>query len=234
MLRCFPTAVTQPAQRSSLKFSCFHAITSDWRCAHLQGSVVQLLGVKTLLRTVRSPLPTICTSTVLIRRFLVKSLATVFCWKWSDELCRHKSQGKPDSLMRNLLDDNSIDATYIEDYLLTYRAFNNEPLKTCSKLLEWFDNSSFRDKVPLCEIWFKKSFFFCTDLPWTQVNALLNHKKSYSYQPSCSLLSVLVLHSKSCGKRARVVSLTRKTATATIVLPVCWVLNGYLLLSCSS
>ena len=43
--------------------------------------------------------------------------------------------------------DNAADGTYAEDFLLTYRAFDNDPQKICKKLLEWFEQPDFRDKV---------------------------------------------------------------------------------------
>ena len=49
--------------------------------------------------------------------------------------------------MQHMLEENAIDPTYTEDFLLTYRAFSNEPHRICKKLLEWFDNGIFRDKV---------------------------------------------------------------------------------------
>ena len=56
-------------------------------------------------------------------------------------------QGTVDSLMHHMLEENALDTTFIEDFLLTYRAFSNEPLRICKKLLEWFDNEIFRSKV---------------------------------------------------------------------------------------
>ena len=49
--------------------------------------------------------------------------------------------------MKHMLEENAVDTTYIEDFLLTYRVFDNNPLKICTKLLEWFDVQIFRDKV---------------------------------------------------------------------------------------
>jgi len=48
-----------------------------------------------------------------------------------------------------MLEENVVDTTYIEDFLLTYRVFDNDPLKICTQLLEWFDVQLFRDKVSL-------------------------------------------------------------------------------------
>ncbi|XP_039273459.2 rap guanine nucleotide exchange factor 6-like isoform X6 [Styela clava] len=56
-------------------------------------------------------------------------------------------RGTPETLRAHLLEENSIDTTYAEDYLLTYRAFSNEPIKICNQLLEWFDREEFQAKV---------------------------------------------------------------------------------------
>ena len=46
-----------------------------------------------------------------------------------------------------MLEENALDTTFTEDFLLTYRAFSNEPLRICKRLLEWFDQEIFRAKV---------------------------------------------------------------------------------------
>ena len=57
-------------------------------------------------------------------------------------------RGTPQRLMNQLMEDNSdVDATYIEDFLLTYRTFLKSPTALANQLLEWFADSSLRDKV---------------------------------------------------------------------------------------
>ena len=61
--------------------------------------------------------------------------------------------------MRHMLEENVVDVTYIEDFLLTYRVFDNDPLKICTRLLEWFDTPLFRDKVKFL-FWFRGNALF--------------------------------------------------------------------------
>lgn len=50
-------------------------------------------------------------------------------------------RGTSERLISQLIEENSIsDPTYIEDFLLTHRTFNNNPLTLVSKLLDWFEN----------------------------------------------------------------------------------------------
>lgn len=51
----------------------------------------------------------------------------------------------------HLVEEHSVvDPTYIEDFLLTYRTFLSSPMVVGRKLLEWFHDSSLRDKVNIC------------------------------------------------------------------------------------
>ncbi|XP_046859606.1 rap guanine nucleotide exchange factor 6-like [Xenia sp. Carnegie-2017] len=57
-------------------------------------------------------------------------------------------KAKPKLLVDHLVEDHSIvDPTYVEDFLLTYRTFFNEPSNICSQLLDWFDFPELKDKV---------------------------------------------------------------------------------------
>ena len=44
-------------------------------------------------------------------------------------------------------DHSAIDPTYVEDFLLTYKTFYDHASEICSKLLNWFLERPFRDKV---------------------------------------------------------------------------------------
>ncbi|XP_035289181.1 rap guanine nucleotide exchange factor 6 isoform X4 [Anguilla anguilla] len=57
-------------------------------------------------------------------------------------------KGTPDRLIMHLVEEHSVvDPTYIEDFLMTYRTFLNNPMEVGKKLLEWFQVDSLRDKV---------------------------------------------------------------------------------------
>lgn len=49
--------------------------------------------------------------------------------------------------MAHLVEDNALDPSYVEDFLLTYRTFVKNPLLVTENLLNWFSDSNLRDKV---------------------------------------------------------------------------------------
>ncbi|KAK3524517.1 hypothetical protein QTP70_029827 [Hemibagrus guttatus] len=57
-------------------------------------------------------------------------------------------KGTPERLIMHLVEEPSVvDATYIEDFLLTYRTFISTPMDVGNKLLEWFRVHNLRDTV---------------------------------------------------------------------------------------
>ena len=57
-------------------------------------------------------------------------------------------QGTPDKLMTHLVEEHSsVDPTYVEDFLLTYRSFLKSPLEVADRLIAWFNSPKLRDKV---------------------------------------------------------------------------------------
>jgi len=66
-------------------------------------------------------------------------------------------KGTPDKLIEQLKCDSDGVDTYVEDFLLTYRAFVESTRDITSRLLAWCDDYSLRDKVFSC------SYF----LPWS-------------------------------------------------------------------
>jgi len=72
-------------------------------------------------------------------------------------------RGSPDELLQHLLDldGSSMDETFVEDYLLTYRCFNNEPLKILRRLIDCYDttNINVRNKVSrIVILWINNHF----------------------------------------------------------------------------
>ena len=50
--------------------------------------------------------------------------------------------------MGHLVEEHSsVDPTYVEDFLLTYRTFLKSPLEIADHLLEWFNDPKHRDRV---------------------------------------------------------------------------------------
>lgn len=46
-----------------------------------------------------------------------------------------------------MADQHLVDPTYVEDFLMTYRAYMSSPQKICDSLLKWFEDETKRDKV---------------------------------------------------------------------------------------
>nr|CAB3265438.1 rap guanine nucleotide exchange factor 2-like [Phallusia mammillata] len=119
-------------------------------------------------------------------------------------------RGNADSLLHHLLEDNTIDATYTDDFLLTYRAFGNEPRKICSKLLEWFDNTMFRDKVIRVILLWVNNHFNDFECDWRMM-ALLEKFEGKLHQHQ--LQGEMMLFNIACNAKAkpRTVSITRQS-----------------------
>ena len=57
-------------------------------------------------------------------------------------------RGTTEKLMSRLMEDgSSVDPTFTEDFLLTYRTFLDSPVTIMERLLEWFEEARLRDKV---------------------------------------------------------------------------------------
>ena len=62
--------------------------------------------------------------------------------------------------MDHLVENHStVDPSFVEDFLLTYRTFFNEPTDICSQLLDWFDIPDLRDKVNDEISWIPRTHF---------------------------------------------------------------------------
>ncbi|XP_076369185.1 rap guanine nucleotide exchange factor 2-like isoform X2 [Tachypleus tridentatus] len=56
-------------------------------------------------------------------------------------------RGTPESLMARLVEENTLDPRYVEDFLLTHRTFISSPITVANNLLSWFKDPQLRDKV---------------------------------------------------------------------------------------
>ena len=57
-------------------------------------------------------------------------------------------KAKPGKLIDSLVEDSSnVDPYYVEDFLLMYRTFINDPVTIFEKLMYWFADVGLRDKV---------------------------------------------------------------------------------------
>ena len=58
--------------------------------------------------------------------------------------------------MAHLVEEHSsVDPTYVEDFLLTYRTFLKSPVEVSEKLTDWFNDPNLRDKVSLVDVHIK-------------------------------------------------------------------------------
>lgn len=56
----------------------------------------------------------------------------------------------PDRLIQQLVEDSettATDAHFLEDFLLMYRVFITEPIVIVNRMVEWFEQPKYRDKV---------------------------------------------------------------------------------------
>lgn len=89
---------------------------------------------------------------VRLRSFLVSEPPSDLTLHWISKANNILSllflQGSPERLMSQLVEENSvIDPSYVEDFLLTHRTFITNPNDVAKKLLSWFEDSVFRDRV---------------------------------------------------------------------------------------
>jgi len=108
----------------------------------------------------------------------------------------------PEQLMLHLLEDQSQDETYAEDYLLTYRAFDNSAEKIFMKLLESLDNQQRRGKVVRLVLLWVNNHFSDFENDW-KLMALLekfDEKLKNSHQPSTGEVKLLKI---ACNAKAK-------------------------------
>jgi len=61
-------------------------------------------------------------------------------------------KGKPEKLVQALVEerDTTVDQYYVDDFLLMYRTFMDNPAEVFQKFLRWFNNDAhLREKVAL-------------------------------------------------------------------------------------
>lgn len=70
-------------------------------------------------------------------------------------------KAKPDRLVQHLIEetDSSVDDNFVQDFLLMYRVFIFDPTEIMHKLMSWFDDSRYREKVArIVLIWINNHF----------------------------------------------------------------------------
>ncbi|CAA93100.2 Rap guanine nucleotide exchange factor [Caenorhabditis elegans] len=120
-------------------------------------------------------------------------------------------KGKPDKLIHHLVDerDHNVDPHYVDDFLLTYRVFIRDPTTIFEKLMLWFADSIYRDKVArLVLLWVNNHFndFETNDEMWNLLERFEGALERDGMHSQLSLLNI------ACSVKAkpRQVILTRR------------------------
>ncbi|XP_040575322.1 rap guanine nucleotide exchange factor 2 isoform X3 [Lepeophtheirus salmonis] len=128
-------------------------------------------------------------------------------------------RGTPERLTAQLVEDGSVDSSFIEDFLLTYRTFISDPIVVFNRLLEWFEDGSLRDKVTrVILLWVNNHFTdFETDL--RMMTLLEKFEKSLEAEGMNSQLRMMNF---ACAAKARkrTVTLTRSSREESLPFQV--------------
>ncbi|XP_035225084.1 rap guanine nucleotide exchange factor 2-like isoform X2 [Stegodyphus dumicola] len=132
-------------------------------------------------------------------------------------------RGTPERLLEQLVEDNSTDVTYVEDFLLAYRTFISDCKIIADKLLVWFDDPRYRDRVTrVVLLWVHNHFTdFETDVRMMefleQFELKLEKEKMLGQQ---RLLNIAC----AAKARSRVITLARSTREEVLHFSI---LGGY-------
>uniref|UniRef100_A0A914CBY5 Rap guanine nucleotide exchange factor n=1 Tax=Acrobeloides nanus TaxID=290746 RepID=A0A914CBY5_9BILA len=119
-------------------------------------------------------------------------------------------KAKPEKLVQHLIDDidTSIDAHYVEDFLLMYRVFIFEPSTIFQRLIDWFNDPNLRDRVArIVLLWLNNHFndFECSK----EMLKLLENFENILELKSMFSQQALLNITCSVKSRPRTVTLTR-------------------------
>ncbi|KTG02682.1 hypothetical protein cypCar_00011992 [Cyprinus carpio] len=125
-------------------------------------------------------------------------------------------KGTPERLTMHLVEEHSVvDPTYIEDFLLTYRTFLPSPMVVGKKLLEWFHDSSLRDKVTRVVLLWVNNHFNDFEGDSAMTHFLEEFEYNLDREKMCGHLRLLNI---ACAAKAklRVVTLTKPSREAPL------------------
>ncbi|KAI1715562.1 rasGEF domain-containing protein [Ditylenchus destructor] len=132
----------------------------------------------------------------------------------------------PDKLVQQLVDDSettATDAHYLEDFLLMYRVFISEPTVIVNRMLEWFEQQKYRDKVArIILLWVNNHFNdFESDKNMTKLlDSFEGLMERAGMHNQLSLLNITC----SVKSKPRTVTLTRSNRDQELAFSV---LGGY-------
>ncbi|OWR43078.1 rap guanine nucleotide exchange factor 2 [Danaus plexippus] len=132
-------------------------------------------------------------------------------------------RGTPEHLMLQLIEDNSRDSTYVEDFLLTHRTFIESPLVVAKQLLAWFSEPSVRDKVTRVVLLWVNNHFTDFETDPNMMEFLENFEMALEQEKMESQLRLLNI-ACSAKARTRSVTLSRPTRDEPLYFSI---LGGY-------
>lgn len=119
-------------------------------------------------------------------------------------------RGTPEYLMLQLIEDNSRDSTYVEDFLLTHRTFIESPLVVSKQLLAWFAEPSVRDKVTRVVLLWVNNHFTDFETDPNMMDFLESFEAALEKEKMESQLRLLNI---ACSAKARTRSVTLSRPT---------------------
>ncbi|XP_076365591.1 rap guanine nucleotide exchange factor 2-like isoform X4 [Tachypleus tridentatus] len=132
-------------------------------------------------------------------------------------------RGTPERLMAQLVEENSLDPSYVEDFLLTQRTFVNSPLTIGSNLLHWFKNHQLRDKVTRVVLLWVNNHFTDFEMDADMMEFLETFDSLLEQEKMHSQLRLLNI---ACATKARSRTVTLARSTRDDVLHFS-ILGGY-------
>ncbi|XP_067139953.1 rap guanine nucleotide exchange factor 2-like isoform X2 [Centruroides vittatus] len=132
-------------------------------------------------------------------------------------------RGTVDRLISQLVEDNSMDPCYIEDFLLTYRIFSSSPLPIANNLIEWFNDPHLRDKVTRVVLLWVNNHFTDFETDRGMMDFLEKFEACLESEKMKSQLQLLNLASATKA-RSRTITLARSTRDEVLHFSI---LGGY-------
>ncbi|XP_076368750.1 rap guanine nucleotide exchange factor 2-like isoform X3 [Tachypleus tridentatus] len=132
-------------------------------------------------------------------------------------------RGTPERLMAQLVEENSLDPSYVEDFLLTQRTFISSPLTVGNNLLKWFKNHQLRDKVIRVILLWVNHHFSDFEMDSDMMELLEKFDSALEQEKMQSQLRLLHI---ACATKARNRTITLARSTRDDVLQFS-ILGGY-------
>ena len=113
--------------------------------------------------------------------------------------------------MQQLIEENTLsDPTYVEDFLLTHRAFISNSLSVANKLLEWFETVTIRDRVARVILLWVNNHFIDFETDTDMMDFLDRFEQQLQAEKMCGQQTLLNI---ACEAKARIrtVILTRSS-----------------------